>query len=118
MQYFKNDINAVYAYEDDADPKFIIEGLTAINEAEALALLNPPLTAEQLIEQAEDDRLRKIDAANDFMNSKQWPGKAAIGRLKGDELVNYNLWLDYLDALYVVEVTAAPDIGWPTTPAQ
>ncbi len=31
------------------------------------------------------------------MNSKQWPGKAAIGRLKGEELAQYNLWLDYLE---------------------
>lgn len=118
MRYFKTENGAVYVYDDDADPKFIIEGLTAINEAEALALLNPPLTDEQLIEHAEDDRIRKIDAANDFMNSKQWPGKAAIGRLNGAELEQYNLWLDYLDALYAVDTSAAPDIGWPTPPAQ
>ena len=118
MQYFKNDINAVYAYEDDADPKFIIDGLTEITEAEAMALLNPPLTPEQHIAQAEEERQRRIDAANDFMNNKQCPGKAAIGRLKGEELARYNQWLDYLDALYAVDTSAAPDIEWPTPPAQ
>ncbi|MGT3892490.1 tail fiber assembly protein, partial [Escherichia coli] len=50
-------------------------------------------------------------------NSKQWPGKAAIGRLKGDELEQYNSWLDYLDALELVDTSGAPDIEWPTPPA-
>ncbi|CGN25542.1 Putative tail fiber assembly [Salmonella enterica subsp. enterica serovar Typhi] len=47
----------------------------------------------------------------------QWPGKAAIGRLKGEELAQYNLWLDYLDALELVDTSGAPDIEWPTPPA-
>lgn len=42
------------------------------------------------------------------MNSRQWPGKAAIGRLKGDDLTQYNLWLDYLDALEAVDTSSAP----------
>ena len=57
-----------------------------------------------------------IAAANDVMNRKQWPGKAAIGRLKGDELAQYNLWLDYLDALEAVDISRAPDITWPVPP--
>ncbi len=44
-------------------------------------------------------------------------GKASIGRLKGEELVQYNLWLDYLDALELVDTSSAPDIEWPTPPA-
>ncbi len=50
------------------------------------------------------------------MNNKQWPGKAAIGRLKGEELAQYNLWLDYLDALDAVDPSSAPDIQWPEEP--
>ncbi|HCL9417769.1 TPA: tail fiber assembly protein, partial [Escherichia coli] len=40
----------------------------------------------------------------------------AIGRLKGEELAQYNLWLDYLDALELVDTSGAPDIEWPTPP--
>ncbi|MCZ5325675.1 tail fiber assembly protein [Escherichia coli] len=58
-----------------------------------------------------------INEANEHMNSRQWPGKAAIGRLKGEELAQYNLWLDYLDALELVDTSSAPDIEWPTPPA-
>ncbi len=54
---------------------------------------------------------------NEYTHSKQWPGKAAIGRLKGEELAQYNLWLDYLDALELVDTSSAPDIEWPTPPA-
>lgn len=57
-----------------------------------------------------------ITQANDFINRKQWPGKAAIGRLKVDEMTQYNLWLDYLDALEAVDTTTAPDITWPDIP--
>ncbi|END7661099.1 tail fiber assembly protein, partial [Escherichia coli] len=42
---------------------------------------------------------------------------AAIGRLKGEELAQYNLWLDYLDTLELVDTSGAPDIEWPTPTA-
>ncbi|HGA2743197.1 TPA: tail fiber assembly protein [Enterobacter roggenkampii] len=77
----------------------------------------PPLTREQQIAVAENEKVSRIVEANSFMISKQWPGKAAIGRLKGDELAQYNLWLDYLDELEAVNTSAAPDIEWPGKPA-
>lgn len=77
----------------------------------------PPPTHEELIEITESERQLLINQANEYMNSKQWPGKAAIGRLKGEELAQYNLWLDYLDALELVDTSSAPDIEWPTPPA-
>ncbi|ELQ3566558.1 tail fiber assembly protein [Salmonella enterica] len=67
---------------------------------------------------AESQKQQLTAQANLYMNSKQWPGKAAIGRLKGDELTQYNLWLDYLDALEAVDTSSAPDIKWPTPPGE
>jgi len=52
------------------------------------------------------------------MSSKQWPGKAAIGRLKGDELAQYNRWLDYLDVLEAIDTSKAPNITWPDKPSK
>ncbi|EJA9813559.1 tail fiber assembly protein, partial [Escherichia coli] len=75
-------------------------------------------THEELIEITESERQLLINQANEYMNSKQWPGKAAIGRLKDDELAQYNLWLDYLDALELVDSSSAPDIEWPTPPGE
>ncbi|WP_063928132.1 tail fiber assembly protein [Enterobacter asburiae] len=77
----------------------------------------PPPTHDEFVSSAETEKQNRIDHANAYMNSKQWPGKAAIGRLKGDELDQYNLWLDYLDALEVVDTSTAPDITWPMPPA-
>lgn len=77
----------------------------------------PPPTRDEVVARAEVEKQSRIDSANDHMNSKQWPGKAALGRLKGDELAQYNAWLDYLDALDAVDATSAPDIIWPTSPA-
>ncbi|HGW3964987.1 TPA: tail fiber assembly protein [Citrobacter freundii] len=78
----------------------------------------PPPSHDELVAQADAEKQARIDLANDYMNSKQWPGKAAIGRLKGDELAQYNLWLDYLDALEAVDTSSAPDIKWPTPPGE
>ena len=77
----------------------------------------PPPTNEDQVTEAENEKLSLINQANYYMNNKQWPGKAAIGRLKGDELTHYNLWLDYLDALETVDTSSAPNIEWPTYPA-
>ncbi|WP_137647990.1 tail fiber assembly protein, partial [Escherichia albertii] len=76
-----------------------------------------PLTHEEQLSEAERKKQALINRVNEYINSKQWPGKAAIGRLKGEELAQYNLWLDYLDALELVDTSSAPDIEWPTPPA-
>ena len=78
----------------------------------------PEKNKEQLIQEANLEKDGRIRAANDFINSKQWPGKAAIGRLKGDELAQYNLWLDYLDALDAIDTSTVPYIDWPEMPAE
>lgn len=76
----------------------------------------PPLSHEEKVALAESHKLALIDQANSYMNGKQWPGKAAIGRLKGDELAQYNLWLDYLDALETVNTFVTAEIIWPEAP--
>lgn len=62
------------------------------------------------IRKANDVRDLLIDEATAYMNSKQWPGKAVIGRLKGEELAQYEIWLDYLDALDSVDTSEDPDV--------
>ena len=76
----------------------------------------PPPTHEQLVAIADAEKQSLIDEANEHINSKQWPGKAAMGRLKDDEKTQYNAWLDYLDALEPIDTSIAPDITWPVPP--
>lgn len=42
--------------------------------------------------------------------------KLALGRIKDDEKVLLNAWLDYLDLLEAVGTSTAPDIDWPQKP--
>ncbi|EOR9768447.1 tail fiber assembly protein [Citrobacter sp. CF971] len=74
------------------------------------------LAKEELTAMMESQRQLLINNANALMNGKQWPGKAAIGRLKGDELTQYNEWLDYLDALEAVDTSSNGDVNWPASP--
>ena len=94
-------------------------GMKIVSNQEGYPVLTeqPPLSKENLIALVELKKIKLINEANEHMNSRQWPGKAAIGRLKGEELAQYNLWLDYLDALELVDPSSAPDIEWPTPPA-
>ncbi|KSX08635.1 hypothetical protein APT79_09235 [Enterobacter sp. K66-74] len=77
----------------------------------------PPPTHDELVAAAEAEKQQRIDLANEYMNGKQWPGKAALGRLKDSEKIQYNDWLDYLDNIEAVDVSTAPDITWPNPPA-
>lgn len=76
----------------------------------------PPPSAEDLLSEAENSRRLLIDEALSFISDKQWQGKAAMGRLKDGEREQYNAWLDYLDALDAVDISAVPDVNWPSSP--
>lgn len=78
----------------------------------------PEKTKDEIEAEAEHQKQALIDQANDHINSRQWPGKAVMGRLSDTEKEQYNTWLDYLDALYAVDTSAAPDIDWPVAPAE
>lgn len=77
----------------------------------------PALTDEEISAYLTEEKKRRIDEANYVINSKQWPGKAAIGRLKGDDLDQYNIWLDYLDALDAVDTSSGTSVDWPEQPS-
>lgn len=78
----------------------------------------PPKTPEEIVFAAEAEKQSLIEQANSYINSQQWPGKAVLSRLTDSEKVQYNAWLDYLDALEAVDTTSAPDISWPTHPTE
>jgi hypothetical protein len=51
MKYFKDKNNEVWAYEDEVKDEQIANGLISITETEFNAIVNPPLTQEQIIAQ-------------------------------------------------------------------
>lgn len=84
------------------DGKSWVTDHDALHAAEVLAL--------------ESERKFRLNDANEYMNSRQWPGKAALGRLKGDDIIQYNQWLDYLDALEALQIESHDEITWPVEP--
>ncbi|MBW9439576.1 tail fiber assembly protein [Enterobacter roggenkampii] len=68
------------------------------------------------VQVAQSEKNRRAQKATDFINSQQWPGKLALGRLDDKEVARFNLWLDYLDELENVDVSLSSDIQWPVKP--
>jgi len=55
MIYFKDSANEIHAFDDEVKCKpFLKTGWVAISETDALAISNPPKTAEQLLKIAEN----------------------------------------------------------------
>ena len=63
MKHYKDTNNQVFAFESDgSQDDYIGEHLIAITEAEAMAITNPPPTAEQLQAQAKAEKLQALAA--------------------------------------------------------
>ncbi|BAM68863.1 putative tail assembly chaperone [Edwardsiella phage MSW-3] len=115
MKYFKDSNSSVYAYPSDgSQDAFIKDGLIPITEEEAMLILNPPPTPEEVLESNKQRKVALIAECNAHINSNQWPSKLALGRLSDAEKTTFNKWLDYLDALNAVDPT---NPVWPTAPS-
>lgn len=74
----------------------------------------PPLTAEELIQQAEETKQRLI--AEVRTETEMLRAKLALKRIQPDEEVLLIAWLDYLDLLEAVDTSTTPIIDWPQKP--
>ncbi len=76
----------------------------------------PPLTYTELVAKAKTEKQARIIEAVNYINNKQWQGKALLGRLNDTELKMYNIWLDYIEALEAIDPSKASDTAFPTKP--
>ncbi|ELW9227426.1 tail fiber assembly protein [Morganella morganii] len=105
----------MYALEDELNPvEWLPVNVREIGEKEALLIANPPPTKQQLAEQAEEKKQFLISEVH--TETEMLRAKLALGRIKDDEKVLLNAWLDYLDLLETIDTTLAPDIDWPQKP--
>ena len=98
-----------------------LEGLTAgigwtYDGEKFSAPPEPEPTHDELVQKAEILKQALISDANNYIDSNQWPSKLALGRLSDVDKQSFNEWLDYLDALEAVDISAAPDVNWPSRP--
>lgn len=137
-KYFKDEVNdLVYAYDEnqmsfvdkinapdfdgkDKIPAIYFEidekikSMKPMSDKEYWEYINPPVTKEQLIAEAEAQKQTLI--AEVHAETQMLQTKLALGRIKEDEKALLNAWLDYLDELEAVDVSTAPDIIWPVRP--
>ena len=116
MKYYKDENNVVYAYDAyGTQDAFIKEGLIPITRSEAMAIVNPPPTHEQLIQIAENERQRLLSAADAIM--LDWRTELMLGEISDANRAKLSAWLLYKNQIKAVDVTTDPEqVNWPVIP--
>ena len=116
MKYYKDENNVVYAYDAyGTQDAFIKEGLVPITRSEAMAIINPPPTHEQLIQAAENERQRLLTAADAIM--LDWRTELMLGEISDANRAKLSAWLLYKNQVKAVDVTTDPEhVNWPVIP--
>ncbi|HED6312603.1 TPA: tail fiber assembly protein [Escherichia coli] len=116
MKYYKDENNVVYAYDAyGTQDAFIKEGFVPITRSEAMAIINPPPTHEQLIQAAENERQRLLSAADAIM--LDWRTELMLGEISDANRAKLSAWLLYKNQVKAVDVTTDPEhVNWPVIP--
>lgn len=117
MKYYKDENNVVYAYDAyGTQDAFIKEGLTPITRSQAMAIVNPPPTQEELIQAAENERQRLLAAADAVM--LDWRTELMLGEISDANRAKLSAWLAYKNQVNAVDINEALNEGfnWPQVP--
>ncbi|EBQ1372734.1 tail fiber assembly protein [Salmonella enterica] len=116
MKYYKDENNMIYAYDAyGSQDSFIKEGLVLITRSEAMAILNPPPTHEELIQTAENERERLLKHADDVM--LDWRTELMLGEISDANRAKLSAWLAYKNDVKAADVTTDPEhVSWPVPP--
>ncbi|ENZ2881135.1 tail fiber assembly protein [Salmonella enterica] len=117
MKYYKDENNVVYAYDaHGTQDAFIKEGLTPITRSQAMAIVNPPPTQEELIQAAENERQRLLAAADSVM--LDWRTELMLGEISDANRAKLSAWLAYKNQVNAVDINEALNEGfnWPQVP--
>lgn len=113
MKYYIDDDGVIFGYEDDGSQDELIGNKKEITEDEVKAILNPPPSPAELIEQAEAEKLQLRAIADDEIDWRQDAVDAEIAT--DEETAALTEWKKYRVLLMRVDTTN-PD--WPTPPGQ
>ena len=116
MKYFKDENNVVYAYDaHGTQDAFIKEGLMPITRNEAMAIINPPPTHEQLIQAAENEQQRLLAAADAIM--LDWRTELMLGEISDANRGKLSAWLAYKNEVKTWDIKTDPEnVNWPVPP--
>lgn len=92
MKYFidKNDNNQIYAYEDEVSDGQIKTGLTPISEKEFNALMNPPKSEEELLNEEKELKINEINTRKEQILKGGFTYKGKVYQSSNEDQLRIN----------------------------
>ncbi|EAK2269650.1 DUF4376 domain-containing protein [Campylobacter jejuni] len=90
MKYFIDQNNQIYAYENEATNDQIKEGLTPISEEEFNALINPPKSEEELLNETKELKINEINAKKENILNGGFSFKGKIYQSSNEDQLRIN----------------------------
>ncbi len=106
----KDEIPAVYFEIDEK-----IKSMKPMSDKEYWEYINPPVTKEQLIAEAEVKKQMLISDAN--QKTQMWQTQLMLGIIAEEDKASLKEWMLYVQEVQTVDTSTAPDIDWPVKPA-
>lgn len=117
MEFYKTETGLVYAYSDDQiKAGFVAAGLVKMTADEVELHCNPPVSPEELTEEAKGQQLALRLAADSEIEWRQ--DAVDTGIATDEETALLSAWKTYRVQLMRVDISKAPDIEWPATPSE
>ena len=88
-----------------------IKGMHKMTDKEVDAHINPPVTKEQQIAEAEAKKQALIAEAS--QKTQMWQTQLMLGIITEEDKASLKEWMLYVQEVQAVDVSIAPDIEWP-----
>ena len=75
----------------------------------------PPLTHEEEVKAADQQKEALLTEAQETISF--WQTELQLGIISDDDKASLIAWMQYIKAVQAVDTSKAPDITWPTPPA-
>ncbi|HBN5951648.1 TPA: tail fiber assembly protein [Escherichia coli] len=92
-----------------------IKGMKKMTAKEVEAHINPPVTKEQQIAEAEAKKQALISEAN--QKTQMWQTQLMLGIITEEDKASLKEWMLYVQQVQAVDVSTGQDIIWPVKPA-
>lgn len=139
MNYYKDKSGTVYAYDDeqmavidrinasdfDNEKEHVpaiffeinekIKGMHKMTKKEVEIHINPPVTKEQQIAEAENEKQRLIAEAS--QKTQLWQTQLMLGIITEEDKASLKEWMLYVQQVQAVDPSLGAAVVWPTPPA-
>lgn len=92
-----------------------IKGMHKMTKKEIDVHINPPVTEEQLIAEAEAQKLVLIAEAS--QKTQLWQTQLMLGIITEEDKTSLKEWMLYVQKVQAVDPSLGADVVWPTPPA-